>query len=119
MPSPGGAGVYCEHHYKQVVQETRGSVDNVLLAGQEAANDRQVGGNHYRKASGEQHWDRLIRLWGWPRAKVYFIGQATKYLERHEDKNGLQDLEKAAHFCQKIVEEERKYQEQQNDRKCN
>lgn len=76
----------------------------------QSANDSQVGGDHYRDVPGEQHWDRLIRLWGWPRAKVYFVGQATKYLERHEKKNGLQDLKKAAHFCQKIVEEEEKYQ---------
>lgn len=74
-----------------------------------SANDRMVGGDHYKKVDGEMLWDRIVRVWGWPRAKLYFVGCVMKYLERHEDKGGLQDLEKAAHFCEKIVEEERKW----------
>lgn len=67
--------------------------------------DKQVGGNHYRKTKGEQHWDRLIRLYGFDKAKYYFMGSITKYIERHEDKNGLQDLEKAYHFLGKMIVE--------------
>lgn len=63
------------------------------------ANDRQVGGNHYNK-DGEQHWDRIYRLYG----RGYFVGCATKYLERYPDKNGKQDLEKAIHFIEKLME---------------
>ena len=55
------------------------------------------------------HWDRLIRKYGWPRAKLYFIGQITKYIERHEKKNGIKDLEKGLHFYQKLLEEEKKH----------
>lgn len=64
-----------------------------------AANDRQVGGTHYNK-EGEQHWDRIYRLYG----PGYFVGCATKYLERYRDKNGAQDLDKAIHFIEKLKE---------------
>lgn len=66
------------------------------------ANERQVGGDHYKQhgATGEQHWDRVWRLFG----PGYFIGCATKYIERYQDKNGIQDLEKAKHFIEKLIE---------------
>jgi hypothetical protein len=64
-----------------------------------SANDKQVGGDHYVK-TGEQHWDRMWRLYG----RGYFIGCATKYAERYHLKNGKQDLEKAVHFLQKLIE---------------
>ena len=63
------------------------------------ANDRQVGGDHYDK-NGEQHWDRQYRLYG----RGYFVGCATKYIERYQDKNGKQDLLKAVHFIEKLIE---------------
>lgn len=63
------------------------------------ANGRQVGGNHYRKIDGEQHWDRVARLQLDP-----FQYQVTKYVERWRDKGGVQDLKKAAHFLQKYIE---------------
>lgn len=65
-----------------------------------AANDRQVGGRHYRKIPGEQHWDRIWRLYG----PGYFIGNITKYVERYQDKNGIEDLNKARHYIDKLIE---------------
>lgn len=67
-----------------------------------SANDRQVGGEHYRTV-GEQHWDRQWRIYG----RGYFIGCITKYVERYPMKNGVQDLEKAKHFIEKLIELER------------
>ncbi len=63
------------------------------------ANKTQVGGSHY-KTGGEEHWDRIWRLYG----RGYFIGQITKYTERAHRKGGIQDLEKAQHFLQKYIE---------------
>lgn len=60
------------------------------------ANQRQVGGAHY--SSAYQHWD-FAHIAG----LGYFEGQITKYLARHGKKNGLEDLEKALHFTQKLL----------------
>ena len=69
-----------------------------------SANEKQVGGGHYKevaeRANGEQHWDRIYRLYG----RGYFVGCATKYIERYHLKNGRQDLEKAIHFLEKLIE---------------
>ena len=64
-----------------------------------SANDRQVGGNHYKKHGALQHWD-LVHHFGWS----YFQGQIIKYVMRYKDKNGVQDLEKARHFLDKLIE---------------
>ena len=64
-----------------------------------SANEKQVGGSHY-KVGGEEHWDRVYRLFG----PGYFIGCITKYVERYQSKNGYEDLLKAQHFLEKLVE---------------
>lgn len=63
------------------------------------ANERQVGGQHYRASNGIQHWDFVVA------ARLgYFEGQITKYVARWRKKNGPMDLEKADHFLQKLLE---------------
>jgi hypothetical protein len=70
------------------------------------ANDKQIGGDHYRDATGQcpschnpiQHWD----LYG---PQAYLVGSATKYVTRYADKGGIASLEKAVHFIQKIIEQ--------------
>lgn len=66
-----------------------------------SANETQVGGTHY-KDSRIQHWDVAAA-----NNYDYFQGQITKYVDRWKRKNGLQDLEKAAHFLQKYIEVEK------------
>lgn len=69
-----------------------------------AANDAQVGGNHYRIATGKcPHCQGTIQHWDLYAEQPYLIGQVTKYVTRA--KNGLEDYEKAAHFLQKLIEE--------------
>jgi len=63
-----------------------------------SANERQVGGAHYRSAY--QHWDFVEDV-----GLGYLEGQITKYICRHAKKNGLQDVEKAGHFLDKLMEE--------------
>jgi hypothetical protein len=63
-----------------------------------AANDRQVGGDHY-KQGGEEHWDRAWRLKYDP--FQYII---TKWVERWRDKGGIEDLKKAQHAIEKYIE---------------
>lgn len=59
------------------------------------ANSRQVGGNHYKTGQLE-HWDLL--------PPAYLLGCASKYVSRHMEKGGRQDLEKAVHYCEKFAE---------------
>lgn len=68
------------------------------------ANQRQIGGKHYKNMSrsGLEHWD-IVDDFGLD----YFQGQITKYVMRWRNKQGVQDLEKAAHFLQKYIEVER------------
>ena len=61
------------------------------------ANNRQIGGEHYRSAM--QHWDLVYAA-----DLNYYEGNATKYLARHRKKNGRQDLEKAIHYIDKLIE---------------
>ena len=62
------------------------------------ANKMQVGGEHY--ASEYQHWDFVQdALCG-----LYLEGQITKYVSRWRKKNGVQDLQKALHFTNKLRE---------------
>jgi len=62
------------------------------------ANKTQVGGNHYQSAF--QHWDLVNSVL---RGR-YLEGCITKYVSRWRSKNGLQDLQKAEHYCQKLIE---------------
>lgn len=64
-----------------------------------SANDIQHGGSHYKNATGVQHWDLITDY-----AVGYLEGCATKYVYRWRLKNGLEDLQKAEHFCQKLIE---------------
>lgn len=64
------------------------------------ANDTQVGGQHYKRQR-IQHWDYVIA-----NDIPYMEAQIIKYVSRWRNKNGLQDLEKALHFLQKLLEVE-------------
>ena len=61
------------------------------------ANNKQVAGDHYQ--SPIQCWDYLI-------ANVigYLEGTAIKYLSRWKKKGGIDDLKKAIHFIEKLIE---------------
>lgn len=64
------------------------------------ANRRQVGGNHYGALQPSyQHWDLAADT-----GMGYFEGQITKYVARWRRKNGVQDLEKALHYAEKLLE---------------
>ena len=65
------------------------------------ANTRQVAGTHYASSTGLQHWDYAVRALD----NRYLEGNITKYVVRHRKKNGLQDLDKALHYIQKLQEE--------------
>ncbi len=75
-----------------------------------SANDRQVGGTHYKQQDGQlEHWDLSI-MYRWDP----FQYQITKYVMRWKDKyhdpeKQLEDLKKARHFLDKYIEEYSKF----------
>ena len=62
------------------------------------ANNVQVGGNHY-KGKAVQPWDYIVG-----NNLGYLEGNIVKYVSRWKDKNGVQDLRKAQHYLQKLIE---------------
>lgn len=64
-----------------------------------SANDRQVGGEHYK--ADIQHWDFVLA-----NGLGYLEGQISKYVTRWRKKNGMQDLYKARHYLEKLIEVE-------------
>lgn len=65
---------------------------------QNRANDRQEGGSHYKSFKYET-WD-VILDWN----LGYLDGNAVKYLSRWRLKNGIEDLKKARHYLDKLIE---------------
>ncbi len=62
------------------------------------ANDIQVGGQHY-KAKTIQPWDFIAA-----NQLGYFDGNIVKYVSRWRDKGGVDDLRKARHYLDKLIE---------------
>lgn len=78
----------------------------VKLQGQQLppkANDKQISGTHYKQFKGYEPWDVII-AWNLD----YLTGSAVKYLARWKHKGGVDDIKKAIHFLEKLVEEEEK-----------
>lgn len=63
------------------------------------ANDRQVSGEHYLKHGEFQPWDAW---WHWKLNP--FQAAIIKHVARYRDKGGLDDLRKAEHYLEKLIE---------------
>ena len=62
------------------------------------ANEQQVGGAHYA-IKAIQPWDFIIA-----NNIGYLEGNIIKYVSRWKDKGGVEDLKKAQHYLQKLIE---------------
>jgi hypothetical protein len=58
----------------------------------------QVAGNHYAKLA-IQPVEYILR-----NNLDYFAGNVIKYITRHKSKGGAEDIRKAIHYCQLILE---------------
>lgn len=63
----------------------------------EEKHHKQVGGDHYFNAI--QPWD-IIRAWD----LNYWEGNLIKYALRHKGKGKVEDLEKARHYLEYLIE---------------
>jgi len=61
-------------------------------------NSRQVGGDHY-KGKTVQPWDFIAA-----NELGFFEGNVVKYVTRWKDRGGVQDLHKARHYLDKLIE---------------
>lgn len=65
-----------------------------------SATDTQIGGEHY-KLNAIQPIDYIMdNKLGWCE------GNAVKYITRHRNKNGAQDIQKAIHYLNLLLERE-------------
>ena len=62
------------------------------------ANNKQYGGTHYKEMS-IQPWDYIIS-----NNLGFLEGNAIKYISRWKEKNGIEDLRKAIHYIEKLIE---------------
>jgi len=68
------------------------------------ANEYQVGGSHYKSMRVEP-WDVIDGCFTKEQAKGYYRGNVVKYVMRAGRKgNEVEDLKKAAHYLQKLIE---------------
>jgi hypothetical protein len=69
-----------------------------------SASETQVGGTHYKDMGDFQPWD-VLKHWLTPEEyRGYQKGVAIAYLARERAKGGDQDISKAAHHLQKLIE---------------
>ena len=62
------------------------------------ANDEQIGGRHYIEKA-IQPWDFIVQ-----NNMGYLEGCIVKYVSRYKEKNGIEDLIKASHYLEKLIE---------------
>jgi hypothetical protein len=65
---------------------------------EKGANSKQIAGSHYS--------DKDIQPWDYIYANNlgYFEGNCVKYVSRWRDKGGIEDLKKAIHYLEKLIE---------------
>ena len=62
------------------------------------ANEEQVGGRHYIDKA-IQPWDFIVQ-----NNLGYLEGCIVKYVSRYKEKGGVEDLVKASHYLDKLIE---------------
>jgi hypothetical protein len=69
------------------------------------ANNQQIGGNHYSSKT-IQPWDAMQSWMSAEAFSGFLQGNAIKYIARWKDKGGIEDLKKARHYLEKLIEVE-------------
>lgn len=98
-PMSGDFCAECEApFYVHALQELEFKLENGKILNRRA-NDRQVGGQHYNKLGNFQVWD----AWHYWNLNP-FQAVVLKYIVRYKDKGGIEDLKKAIHYIEKLME---------------
>ena len=67
------------------------------------ANATQIGGNHYASKA-IQPWDAMQAWMSREEFAGYLRGNVIKYMARCNDKGGIEDVKKARHYIDKLIE---------------
>jgi hypothetical protein len=61
---------------------------------------------NYGQMCGDHYENKAIQPWDYIASNNlgYLEGCIVKYVSRYKEKGGMQDLEKAAHYLQKLIE---------------
>jgi len=73
------------------------------------ANEKQVGGNHYSKLKIQPMEYNLAN------GMNYAQANAIKYITRYKDKNGIEDLKKAIHCIELLIDFEMRSIEERSE----
>ena len=68
-----------------------------------AAEDKQIGGQHYLSKA-VQPWQAMQAWMDTVQFIGFLRGNVIKYLARCDDKGGIEDLKKARHYLDKLIE---------------
>ena len=79
---------------KDIIEQEQKSMSKPTVT----ANEQQVGGGHYATKP-IQPWDFIVA-----NNLGYLEGNVVKYISRWKDKGGIEDLKKAQHYLQKLIE---------------
>lgn len=60
--------------------------------------------NHYNIVGRKECWDEMVERFGIETTKAFCKLNSFKYLYRHSEKNGQEDLEKAENYKNKFIE---------------
>ena len=88
-PPPAGKEFSLEDYFR--------GLSKITMA--DEARDKQVGGKHYHQGKGIQPWD-IIKAW----ELDFWEGNVVKYVLRWKHKDGVQDLKKARHYLDYLIE---------------
>jgi hypothetical protein len=77
----------------------------MVLRGRNRADQTQIGGDHYKKLKIQ------VVEYCMENGIPFMEGSAIKYLTRWRDKGGIEDLKKAKHFVEMLIE----YEENKDD----
>jgi hypothetical protein len=69
------------------------------------SDNHQVGGTHYTSKT-IQPWDVMSAWMTRDEFAAYLRGNVIKYIARYKDKNGVEDLKKAQHYLEKLIDVE-------------
>lgn len=75
-----------------------------------SAEDKQIGGNHYTSKK-VQPWHAMESWMTAEQFDGFLRGNVIKYVARCDDKGGVEDLQKARHYIDRLIE----HRERHND----